>query len=578
MKGSVFRLLMKIVLLIAWGCGLFAVSRHKGAFAVLLLMGAIATAVNHVKKTESRFISLTGFVSLAFAGSNVLMLTVPLKELFNGFIHVSAISYVSAAALTAAASFVLLFELIVCLSNNISVKANEPPEERWSKGLCLITFAVIAVTYTSVLFLCKYPGSIDPDYKGVMDQIYGLEPITNHHPYYYTMFIKAVLKAGTFIFKDVNAAVAVISVIQILFVAFIEARAVKFLYDIGTKKWLVLACFFGFLLNPVNIFYSFSVWKDTYFALLIMAACIIVAKIINGMYKEGFLPYLLLSLSLIGTALIRSNGLFVLAIWFAALLIVLRKKNVGVKIAFLAALVLGFFFKNIVLNMLSVPQPDILESLSIPMQQISMVLHNGDVSPEQAEVLSKLADIEDVRAAYDPCWVDFVKKVIRDSGNLQYLNDNKMLFLKTYIGIGIKHPADYIKAWLYQTQGYWSLKDSFSLWYDGIEPNAHGFLRTVNSEAVGAAVDGYASLFVKILHFFTYISVYTWTCIIACTVAVNKKNPTGIILSVPAIALFLTLLIAVPLDAAFRYAYAYIYTAPVILAVSMLMPQKKEIR
>ena len=265
-----------------------------------------------------------------------------------------------------------------------------------------------------------------------------------------------------------------------------------------------------------------------------------------------------------------------LAVWFVVLIFAYRSQSTKLKVTFLAALIVGFVLKNVMLSCLSVPQPDILESLSIPMQQISAVLHNSDVTPEQAEVLSKIVDLDEVRANYDPCWVDFVKQCVRNKGNVDYLNDNKMTYLKTYLAIGLSHPTDYVKAWLYQTQGYWFIKDSFTVWYDGIEPNTHGFVRTVNSEAVAGAVDSYAGWFVEVFHIFTYIALYTWTCIATLGVSINRRNRIGILLSVPAIAVFLSLLIAVPLGAEFRYAYAYIYTAPVVLAVGMLFSEKKE--
>ena len=295
------------------------------------------------------------------------------------------------------------------------------------------------------------------------------------------------------------------------------------------------------------------------------------------MYKEGFSQYLLLGISLLGLALLRSNGLFVLAVWLVVLIFAYRSQSTKLKVTFLAALIVGFVLKNVVMSCLSVPQPDILESLAIPMQQITAVVHNGGkITPEQEATLSKLVSLDELSASYNPCWVDFAKKSIRDAGNVQYLIDNKALFFKTYIQIGLSNPAEYIKAWIYETQGYWSLKESFTLWYDGIEPNTYGIARSVNSSAAETFVDTYAEKFIWIFRILTIIAVYTWIVIAAFCAAINRRNRLGAVIAVPAVSIFLSLLVAVPLDAEFRYAYAYIFLAPIVLIAGTLITAQEE--
>ena len=71
------------------------------------------------------------------------------------------------------------------------------------------------------------------------------------------------------------------------------------------------------------------------------------------------------------------------------------------------------------------------------------------------------------------------------------------------------------------------------------------------------------------------IGTFTWLVFIMLGYAVIKGSPSCVLLCVPVIAVLLTLMIATPVHAEFRYAYSMFTTAPLI--VSCMFGEKEEL-
>ena len=120
-------------------------------------------------------------------------------------------------------------------------------------------------------------------------------------------------------------------------------------------------------------------------------------------------------------------------------------------------IVLSVFLKYPVLKSLNVKQPDTIESLSIPAQQIARVITDEeDITIEQKELLSELIDIDEIPTYYVSYFSDPIKNLVREKGNQEYLKEHSNEYLNLYIQLGLKYPQKYIEAWVDQTRGYWN--------------------------------------------------------------------------------------------------------------------------
>ena len=80
-------------------------------------------------------------------------------------------------------------------------------------------------------------------------------------------------------------------------------------------------------------------------------------------------------------------------------------------------IVLSIFLKYPVLKSLNVKQPDTIESLSIPAQQIARVIKDEkELSFEQKKLLSKVIDIKKIPVYYVSYFSDPIKDLVREKG------------------------------------------------------------------------------------------------------------------------------------------------------------------
>ena len=101
--------------------------------------------------------------------------------------------------------------------------------------------------------------------------------------------------------------------------------------------------------------------------------------------------------------------------------------------------IIAFTFKHPVLKMLHVTQPDMIESLSIPAQQISRVITDGGkLTKEERETLNQVVDIDLIHDTYDSGIADPIKNLVRNKNNQKFVIHNKMKLIKLYIDIAFR--------------------------------------------------------------------------------------------------------------------------------------------
>ena len=438
---------------------------------------------------------------------------------------------------------------------------------KWIITICFCTISSINLTF---LFVCNYPGNLTRDSISQMTQLLSGN-YTNHHPFWHTMIIKLCVTIGMKLFHNINAAVACYSVAQIIFMSVCFTFCISTLYQLKVPSiWLVLTlCYFA--LMPYHILYSFTMWKDIPFGLATLLLITSLFRIFEDIGERKWLNKSALIIGSFGMCLWRSNG------WIAFLLSALvfiaffRKKYIKISILFSAVLVVTYVMIHPVLSYLEVKQPDLIESLSIPAQQIARVIvENEEISKDERDLLSKIVEIEKIPDVYKDYISDPVKDLVRKTANQEYLLTHKMDYLKLWIAIGLKHPLTYFKAWIDQTKGYWNGGYKYWIWSNGVEENTLGIKRN-EGNPIASLISG---IFFDIIYadnmfiLFKSIGLFTWI-IIACG-SINLANGKGkrAFLSVPLLAIIATLCIATPVYSEFRYAYASFTCSPMIICAT----------
>ena len=443
------------------------------------------------------------------------------------------------------------------------------------KRLLVFSWLVLASLYLAALFLVFYPGLYTVDSIDQIEQILS-GTYTNHHPFYHTQLIRLCLMMGTSLFGSINAGVAVYSVFSVLLLSGCFAYVIYTVFVFTGSRKLALGIFAWYLLMPYHITYSFTMWKDVPFAAASTFFITSSYRILKGKGKRNRADQFIWVLSGVSVCLLRSNGFLAFAASVVVFAMLFWKDHKRMLLVLMAILCGCFVLKHPVLKALDVAQPDTIESLSVPLQQISRtVLEGRPLTPEQRELLNQVVDVDRIQETYIGRISDPMKALVRERNNQQYLTEHRLEFLKLYVSLGIRNPVVYLHAWVEQTKGYWNGGYSYWRWYDAkIAPhfwqeNPFGLEHSVASQSLYQLYLSYASLFeTPLLQCVSCIGLYSWALIFAVYAAWLKRDKEAFFTSVMPIMVIGTLLVATPVHAEFRYAYSVICVMPLILTAS----------
>lgn len=431
-----------------------------------------------------------------------------------------------------------------------------------------VTFGIIAVINTLVLFLCNYPGVLTVDSLDEMQQL-TTNVYSNHHPFYYTLTVKFFVTVGMHLFHNLNVAIAVYSFFSVIVMAATFAFANATVAELKAPRWVTVLILLFYALMPYNIMYSFTMWKDIFFGAFTLLFVVFLFRCIRDMSLK-LLNYIGLIASSFAFCLFRSNGFFVFVFTLLAFFLLWKFKKKAILFIMTAVMLCSFVLKHPVLDKLEITQPDLIESLSIPAQQIARdIKDNNDFSREDTELLSKVVDVDKVPDFYQEQLSDPIKDLVRDRGNQEYIKTHSGEFIGLYLRRIAKHPFTYVKGWIDQTRGYWNGGYSYWRWYDGVQENELGIEKTVNSAGFDRLVDSYLEKFDELycLQIFLCIGFFNWLLLIVVFISVIKRDKLGAMLTVPSVMTVVSLLVATPVSFEFRYNYAVFCALPIITAL-----------
>ncbi|MDO4463844.1 MAG: DUF6020 family protein [Bacillota bacterium] len=421
-------------------------------------------------------------------------------------------------------------------------------------------------------FLYQYPGIMTPDSINQLEQVLHVIPYSNHHPFMHTLLIGLFYNMGYRLTGNMVVAMSFYTFFQMCMLAL----AVSYL--IGTLRQFrlrSLGCFIITLLYaliPYHAVFSVTVWKDILFA----AGVLFFGCSMLRLLKEITIPSLIvMGISGLVMCLFRSNGWYAYLLCLPFLLLYFRRKAKTVFPVLIGAFAVAVIVKYPVMNSLSVTQPDLIESLSVPTQQITAVICNDrPLTQEQLTLIENVVDLTYIKELYNPYYADNIKELVR-AGHQDYLVAHKREFLKLWIQLGLAYPGDYLEAYIYQTYGYW-YPDSFYLVAEaeGVSATSLGVSHTpliggplvVKGKEIAIKLGGMLPLYGTLWS----MGVALWILIFCIGNSFIRREKRKLILYLPTVALFLTVMLATPVATEFRYVYFLVFGLPFYLITSVL--------
>lgn len=423
-------------------------------------------------------------------------------------------------------------------------------------------------------YLYQYPGIMTPDSINQFEQVLGVIPYNNHHPFAHTMVFALLYKAAFALTGDMVVSVGFYTFAQMCLLSAGMAFFISTLRQQRIRPFVLLLLTAFYALIPYHAVFSVTIWKDIPFAAAVLFFnCLLLRLILRGSLLIHERILLLFSGMMI--CLFRSNGWYAFLVAVPFLLSFFRKQKRQVYPCLLVTLLLCVLIKYPVMNHLQVTQPDLIESLCIPTQQIAAVLCNDrELTAEERELIENVVDLTYIKELYNPTFADNMKELVR-AGDQEYLATHKKEFLKLWISLGLRYPGDYLNAYIQQTYGYW-YPDSFYLVAEAEGVSATELGVSTRHLIGGPLVVKGKELAIKLG---SIVPIYgtLWSMGVACWVllfsmgtVLVRRETRKLLCYLPSVLLLFTVLIATPVATEFRYVYFMVYSMPFYLMAAML--------
>ena len=423
-------------------------------------------------------------------------------------------------------------------------------------------------------YLYQYPGIMTPDSINQLEQILGVIPWSNHHPWVHTLVFGFFYHIGYALTGNMVTAVSVYTFFQMCLLAGSVAYFISTLRSHKIRPFVLLLIMAFYALIPYHAVFSVTVWKDIPFAAAVLFfSCAVLRLSVQN--QVCFKNLAVLFIAGVMICLFRSNGWYAFLLAMPFLLFGFRRKAKAVYLPLFAALFVAVIVKYPVMSAFHVQQPDFIESVSIPMQQITAVICNGRyLSDEELALIEEVVDLTYIHDLYNPTFADNIKELVR-AGNQDYLVTHENEFLKLWIDLGLRYPGDYLTAYVNQTYGYW-YPDSFYLVAEaeGVSATDLGVSHTpliggplvIKAKEIaiklGSMVPIYGTLW--------SMGVACWVLLFSISVSVIRRDYHRLICYLPGIALLLSVLAATPVATEFRYVYFLVLCLPFYLITAIL--------
>ena len=473
-----------------------------------------------------------------------------------------------------------------------NTKNAESSKLAFSKKNFFILWGIIFILWIPIL-LAYFPTiwtyDVDTQFPAITNTL-----TTSQQPVLHTFFMQTIFMIGNGIFKNQEAGMALLSIIQMLIMSAIFAYAIeKISIPIRSKRArmltkIILIIFFG--LVPFNSIMSISMTKDPIFSGLLLLVILKIYDIIdnNNVSKKNACILVLLCIL---TMLFKTYSIYAFAL-FTIIVPFFINKGIRLKVVMLCLIsLISAFSINTGLNTIAnaTPAPS-TEAWSVPVQSLICL---GNTHPELIPEYGTGGTVFGIapRDDFSENFNAHCQKQVADGAKVSWYTslDNghttKKDILKAWIKYGLKYPIDYIDIYGNMTLGAWYPYDTTHAEIYGGKPylmtNFHDIqnfeIKDYDSK-LPALKEGLEAIATDSIHQeYPIISLifapatYIWIIIFILFYLIHKKSkaemiPIVLLLSILAVILFGPGIMI-------RYMYHFMVITPIILIRVLWKPK-----
>jgi hypothetical protein len=443
--------------------------------------------------------------------------------------------------------------------------------------LFIVELLVLAVIWGIYLIAC-YPGFMVVDSWWELNEYWGFEAFTTHHPPIHVLLLGICSRIGLWL-GDGNIGIFLMVLVQAVFLFAVEAYALYTMRRLRTPRWLYLLSYITLLISPYYVSYITIVLKDTMYsaAFLLYVIELVYLFVERENYWRSRCHVFLWFAANIGVYVMRNNGKYVL-LPVAVILCIrqLRKQKKAVRafVMILLPLLLAAGLETFVEVHYDIQKGSIREALSLPFQQTARYVRDypDEVTEAEHDAIDKVLIYDLIGFLYIPKNADNVKAMYREEATRSDLVD----YFKAWLEMFFRHPGEYISATLDQSYYLWDPLSVDPAYFNGFitdgvyedVENQIGVHDAVLSPGLREWTEKWKKIAfdIPVLRMLYNYGFYNVILLFFQVEAIRKKRWEFLVISVPLLISDLIIIAAPLIYFSPRYAFPILYALPVAIA------------
>lgn len=446
------------------------------------------------------------------------------------------------------------------------------------KKMFITSFICLFLLWFPYIIMCA-PGNMMWDTGLSIEHSLGLRQV-NNNPFFQNYIYGLVYHFGTLI-GNISISVFLYNFLQLILFNAVISYGIVILKGHHVPSILLIGIIILYGLFPVFPIYAFCMGKDSNFALCLLMFSILIFELVTN--KVRFLSdkrnIILLFFISILLSLLRNQAYLIAVICLFVCSFVKDKKS-------FRKLLWGMSFIVLISNLtipklLHIPQSDLSENLSIPLQQTAYYVnrYRDEITESEKAVIDRVIPYEALDL-YNPGISDPIKDKFDNLAD----KDAICSYIKVWWKHFLTHPDAYLKASFYGNYGYYfptanrnDLKGHTFVGYEvdpaifnktELEDNTNPGIKIVNM------IDSYVTD-TPILGVFQKIGIYTWIMAVTVLFVLLQKKYKWLLCICPSLFVFIGSCCS-PVNGYFRYAFPMIVCIPIVCTM-VLFALKDEI-
>ena len=535
-----------------------------------------------INRRENRIITIFSiiFALMHIVGSDITYTQSTLRGVVGKYSIVSFLILVTI-------SFIAIKKLLVLLYNRYTkVELVGIKEKQVFNKLLYLKMLIPFLLIRIVGFIVFFPGVTTWDSMYIIGEGLGYYPLSNSHPYVYTLFVSLFTKLGWKFLGGVGIGVAIFNFVTLVFTS---VTVVYVLYKIfetfEINIWLKRGLYIFYTFFPNFIVTSFTMYKDTFLMnfLMIFFLCMVMIMYKSEEFFNSRYSLIIFVVSFFGVYMLHRKAVIYIVVGMIAILIYSKTNRLKVMKYVGIALIITLTLNSIG-NLVFKPTESKFkyDYLSTRFQQLAAAVyyHPESFTKEELEFYDSTLGLENNKN-FTYHIADPIKQKMK---NEQFQGKSDKFFEIWWKGYK-KHPKTYIDAVLNLSVSYWypynyadiayvsnyyySMYKGNKNWFDDDRVFDSGWNFNYPTKTFNKVYDKFYNLHWNIgeLSFvgsFYRAGLYALGLMVMLLLTILRNNKVMIPLIFITISVVLTCIFS-PLANYFRYSYIYIMLVPMLI-------------